>query len=246
MAARNDGIHDVEILRSAIEYYKNLKYQVKGAIKLGTRFHMEKNQDKGLPYISNLIEKRILHEVLDDDLYMIRLSQKINAYIISKDKFGKERETHPELNWDDIDSRIRRDWVVDSTVFIDPDLNENKLPITDDSIDTTYTSWIEDKVLTKTIRTIYDCILEASGMIYDPSYPTQLNISEKKSKVSDELSWIQGRVDKEKDEIYIICPEDLGKFAIGERGEILYAATRLIRESLKLPHVVKISVELIE
>ena len=246
MAARNDGIHDVEILRSAIEYYKNLKYQVKGAIKLGTRFHMEKNQDKGLPYISNLIEKRILHEVLDDDLYMIRLSQKINAYIISKDKFGKERETHPELNWDDIDSRIRRDWVVDSTVFIDPDLNDNKLPITDDSIDTTYTSWIEDKVLTKTIRTIYDCILEASGMIYDPSYPTQLNISEKKSKVSDELSWIQGRVDKEKDEIYIICPEDLGKFAIGERGEILYAATRLIRESLKLPHVVKISVELIE
>ena len=132
MAARNDGIHDVEILRSAIEYYKNLKYQVKGAIKLGTRFHMEKNQDKGLPYISNLIEKRILHEVLDDDLYMIRLSQKINAYIISKDKFGKERETHPELNWDDIDSRIRRDWVVDSTVFIDPDLNENKLPINDD------------------------------------------------------------------------------------------------------------------
>ena len=196
--------------------------------------------------ISNLIEKRMLHEVRDDDLYIIKLSQKINAYIISKDKFPKERETYPELNWDDINSRIRRDWVVDSTVFIDPDLNENKLPITDHSIDTTYTSWIEDKVLTKTIRTIYDCILEASGMIYDPSYPTQLNISEKKSKVRDELSWIQGRVDKEKDEIYIICPEDLGKFAIGERGEILYAATRLIRESLKLPHVVKISVEFME
>ena len=246
MAARNDGTFDIEILRSAIEYYTNLNYQVKGAIKFGTRYHMQINQDKGLPYISNLIEKRMLHEVRDDDLYIIKLSQKINAYIISKDKFAKEQETHPELNWDDINSRIRRDWIVDSTVFIDPDLNENKLPVTDHSIDTTYTSWIEDKVLTKTIRTIYDCILEASGMIYDPSYPTQLNISEKKSKFRDELSWIQGRVDKEKDEIYIICPEDLGKFATGERGEILYAATRLIRESMKLPQVVRLSLEFIE
>ncbi|HIE63875.1 MAG TPA: hypothetical protein EYP99_05200 [Candidatus Poseidoniales archaeon] len=246
MAARNDGTYDVQILRSAIEYYTNLNYQVKGAIKFGTTYHMQRNQDKGLPYISNLIEKGMLHEVRDDDLYIIRLAQKINAYIITKDKFPKERETHPEINWDDINSRIRRDWVVDSIVFIDPDLNENKLPITDYSIDTTYTSWIEDTVLTKTIRTVYDCILEASGMIYDPNYPNQVNISEKKSTVRDELSWLQGRVDKEKDEIYIICPEDLGKFAIGERGEILYAATRLIRESLNLPHVVKISVEFIE
>ena len=246
MAARNDGTYDVQILRSAIEYYTNLNYQVKGAIKFGTTYHMQKNQDKGLPYISNLIEKGMLHEVRDDDLYIIRLAQKINAYIITKDKFGKERETHPEINWDDINSRIRRDWVVDSIVFIDPDLNENILPIMENSIDTTYTSWIEDKVLTKTIRTVYDCILEASGMIYDPSYPNQVNISGKKSTVRDELSWLQGRVDKEKDEIYIICSKDLEYFAIGEHGEILYAATRLIRESLNLPHVVKISVEFIE
>lgn len=246
MAARNDGNYDVEILRSAIEYYKDLNYQVKGVIKFGSTYKMQKNQDKGLPYISNLIENRILHEVLADDLYMIRLSQKINAYIITKDMFREEQKNHPEINWDDIYSRCRRDWVVDETVFIDPDLNENKLPITDFSIDTTYTSWIEDTVLTKTIRTVYDCILEASGMIYDPSYPNQLNLSENNSTVRDELNWLQGRVDKEKDEIYIICSKDLEKFAIGERGEILYAATRLIRESLKLPPVVKILVEFIE
>jgi len=245
MMARNDGAADVRLLRSAIEHYKKLNYQIKGAIKLGTTYHMQRKQDRGYSYVRNLIEERILHETRNDDLYMIKLAQEINAWIITKDRFRDWRESHPEINWDDIDSRCRRDWVVDDDVFIDPDLHENKLPITisDNSVDLTYTSWIEDSVLTKTIRTVYDCLLEASGMIYDPSYPIQKNPSEAER---DKLHWLKGRVDKEKDEIYIICSKNFEKFVIGERGEMLYAATRLIQESLNLPPVVEILVELIE
>ena len=247
MMARNDGASDVVLLSSAIEHYEKLNYQIKGAIIFGTTYHMERKQDRGYSYVRNLIEERILHEIRNDDLYMIKLAQEINAWIITKDRFRDWRESHPEINWDDIDSRCRRDWVVDDDVFIDPDLHENKHPIKDNSIDLTYTSWIEDSVLTKTIQTVYDCLLEASGMIYDPSYPIQTKPPDDRGiTVRERLDWLKGRVDKEKDEVDIICSKDFEKFVIGEHGEMLYAATRLIRESLNLPHVVKISVVLKE
>lgn len=247
MFARNDGTADVRLLRSAIEHYKKLNYQIKGAIKFGTTYHMQQKQERGYPYVRNLIEERIIHEVRKDDLYMIKLAQEINAWIITQDKFGEEKESHPEINWDDVDSRCRRDWVVDGDIFIDPDIHENKLPISDNSVDLTYTSWIENKVLTKTIRTVYSCLLEASGMIYDPSYPIQRKPPDNWSITERErLDWLKGRVDKEKDKIYIICSKDFEKFVIGERGEMLYAATRLIQESLNLPPVVEILVEFIE
>ena len=142
-----DG-NDGNILVSAIECYEKLGYRVIPVMKKGTVGWMRYKEEPGYTIILQMFRSgqlRTFEQGDDEGVIQIATDPKINAWIITydtfwydkKDKNGEtipsERKSHPEWDWDDIDSRTRgtklagngrprsgHHWSVVGSEFFDP------------------------------------------------------------------------------------------------------------------------------
>ncbi len=145
IVAKGENGNDGNILISAIEFYEKLGYRVIPVMKLGTIRYMEREEEPGHNIISEMHRSKVLKAFQQgDDEGVIQIAIKNNAWIVTHDTFNRgketkdgkkipsERETHPDWDWDDIDSRTRgtewkgkrifsfQDWQVVNAEFFDP------------------------------------------------------------------------------------------------------------------------------
>jgi hypothetical protein len=140
-------------LTSAIAFYESKGYHVITILRTVTFNHIKWKSLPDLELLNDLRDRDKLHLADEDDLVVIDIALKEDAWIITQDTFNNdkqkdsetilcERKQYPDLPWGDIDERTRgteklgngkiisgQHWTIVGENFSDPSIPESALPI---------------------------------------------------------------------------------------------------------------------
>lgn len=120
-----------ERLAKCIEVCLSKGWKTVAILKRGTLYHMQTNPGPKVGDVSVLDEYRNNKSVMvvkqkKEDIFTIETALARNAWIISDDRWGDEKEEYPDKDWSDIDSRTIRNFsFLDDGEFLIPDLPNN-------------------------------------------------------------------------------------------------------------------------